>query len=390
MLSSRMDWFAPPNRLARHIEARRERGLPILDLTGSNPTVAGLDYPADEIRAALASCDPLRYEPDPAGLPVAREAVAEYYAARSVRVDPADIVLTSGTSEAYSGLFRLLTDPGDDVRVPAPSYPLLEHLAGLDGIRAASYPLVYHDGWAIDHDALRAGVTPRTRAIVTVHPNNPTGSFLSTADRDRIDEIAADTWVPVIQDEVFLDYAFQGPDPARAGSRGGSDAPGFVLGGLSKLAGLPQMKLSWIVICGPRRFRSSARAGLEWVFDTYLSVGTPVQLAARALLRVGDRIRAAIRERITRNHERLATVLEGERACSMLRAEGGWYATLRVPNTRTGEQHAVDLLDDDGVLVQPGYLYDFPGEAYLVLSLLTPAPTFDAGLDRILARMSAG
>lgn len=388
MFSTRMDWTASPNRLARRVAARRERGLPVLDLTGSNPTAAGLDYPADEIRDALGTCDPLRYEPVAAGLRTAREAVAEYYLERGIRVDPDDIVLTSGTSEAYAGLFKVLADAGDEIRIPAPSYPLLDHLAALEGIRAGHYPLAYHDGWSIDLDALQASMTPRTRAIVTVHPNNPTGSFVTVAESARIDAIAARHGVPVIQDEVFLDYAFPGENHGRAGSRAACGAPGFALGGLSKIAGLPQMKLSWIVISGPAGFRSAARDRLEWVLDTYLSVGTPVQRAARALLRAGDRIRAVIRSRIERNHATLSRAVEGAGACSLLRAEGGWYAILRVPSTRTGEQHAVDLLDRDGVLVQPGYLYDIPGEAFLVLSLLTPASSFDAGIDRIFARLA--
>lgn len=365
MFSSRLRWDLEPNALARLLARKRAGGVRILDLTESNPTAAGIPYPAEEILSALADDRSLVYEPSPRGLPAAREAVARYYTQRGLAVSPDRILLTASTSEAYAYVFKLLADPGDEILVPRPSYPLFEYLASLEGLRTAQYPLVYHDGWFLDRDAMAAAVTPRTRAIVLVNPNNPTGSFLRREELDWLERMN----LPLVCDEVFADYTF-GPDAARVETLVNVERT-FCLSGLSKVAGLPQMKLGWIV-AGP-----AAMEGLELIADTYLSAGTPVQHALGRLLAAGEPVRAAITARVRENLSVLRKTFEP------LAVEGGWYATLRVPRIRGEEEWALELLDRHNVLVQPGFFYDFGQEAFLVLSLLPPRETFRAGVERL-------
>lgn len=380
MFSSRLDWDLRPNRIADALAARTGT---VLDLTESNPTRAGFDYPAG-IASCLADARSLLYEPAPAGLQVAREAVAAAYAARGLEVRPDDIVLTPGSSEAYAWLFKLLAGPGDDVLVPRPSYPLFDFLAALESVRVVPYPLAYHGSWSLDLHELERAAGPRTRAVVVVNPNNPTGSFVKRAERDALAAFCAARELAIISDEVFSGYAF-GPDSLRVASMAGAgDALVFSLGGLSKMAGLPQMKLGWIAASGPDGLRRAAVERLELIADTYLSVGTPVQHAAARLLAFGDAIRGQIAARVRRNLGRLRELAVG--ACELLDAEGGWYAILRVPRTRSEEEWALELLESDGVLVQPGYFYDFETEAYLVLSLLPPPAVFDEGAARVTER----
>ena len=387
MFSSRLHWDLRPNRLAEALGAKRRQGAEILDLTESNPTRAGLEYPAEEILAALGDARDLLYEPAPAGLRGAREAVARDYASRGAIVDPARIFITASTSESYAWLFKLLADGGDEVLAPRPSYPLFEFLARMELARVVEYPLVYHDGWSIDLEALGQAIGERTRAIVLVNPNNPTGSFVKRGELGRLVELAADRNLALISDEVFSDYAF-GPDAERVESLTGIEgALTFCLGGLSKLAGLPQMKLGWIVIGGPGALRAEASERLELIADTYLSAGTPVQHALPLLLEAGADVRRQITARIKANLAALRATFGEHTPAQVLNVEGGWYATVRVPRTKSEEQWCLELLEQDGVLVQPGFFYDFESEAYLVLSLLTPADTFREGVKRVLRRL---
>ena len=342
-------------------------------------------YPEDRILAALADPRSLSYEPDPAGIQAARSAVAEYY---SGRVASEQILLTASTSEAYGYVFKLLADPGDQVLVPRPSYPLFEFLAALESVHPAEYPLVYDGGWRIDFDALRRRVTERTRAIVVVNPNNPTGSFLKQAELAELVELCRERQLALISDEVFSDYGFE-EDARRVRSLVGvQDVPTFVLSGLSKLVGLPQVKLGWIVVGGPAAVRGQAMDRLELISDTYLSVGTPVQWAAGSLLGLRDQIQGQILDRVRRNREFLACQIGTNSPWRVLDAEGGWYAVLEAPRIHSEEEWVLSLLGEDNVLVQPWFFFDFEREAYLVASLLTPPETFREGIGRILARVT--
>lgn len=371
MFSSRLQWDLKPNLLAELLHTKHECGETIFDLTESNPTRAGFAYPTDLLQPDARA---LQYDPTPRGMLAAREAVAAYQGV------PADrILLTTSTSESYGFLFKLLCDPGDEVLTPRPSYPLFEFLASLESVQVKQYPLVYHEGWWLDFEALRRMVTPRTRAILLVNPNNPTGSFLKRTELDQLTALAHTNGLAILSDEVFADYAFA-PDASRVASLAHcGDVLTFTLSGLSKVCALPQMKLGWIVANGPRHEEALER--LELIADTYLSVSTPVQLAAPHMLDARHAMQRQIRERTQRN----LAALQGRQ----LRVEGGWYATIQVPRTRSEESWVLDLLRNENVLVQPGYFFDFQSEAYLVLSLLTDTESFAEGVRRIFA-LSAG
>jgi alanine-synthesizing transaminase len=386
MFSSRLDWDLKPNRIAALLEARRRAAAPIIDLTESNPTRAGLTYPARDILDALADPRSLLYEPSPAGLSEARAAVAQYYASRGDSVPPERIFLTASTSEAYAWLFKLLAAPGDEVLVPRPSYPLFEFLARLESVHVVQYPLAYHGQWRIDFDALEAALTPRTRAVVLVNPNNPTGSFLKSDELSRLATLAARTGFAIISDEVFSDYALTSDANRVRTLAGATEALTFCLSGLSKIAGLPQMKLGWIATAGPEALRAKAFERLELIADTYLSAGAPVQHAAARLIASSAGVREQISARLRTNLEWLRGAIDGS-PLTLLDVEGGWYATLRAPRTRTEEEWTLDLLGRDGVLVQPGFFFDFESEAFLVLSLLTPPEVFREGVARLVARV---
>jgi len=381
MLSRRLPPHADVNALTRALAARRAAGRPIADLTASNPTRAGFSYPPD-LLAPLASARALRYEPHPFGMDAAREAVAREHARRGVTIDPGRVVLTASTSEAYTWLFKLLCDPGDTVLVPRPSYPLFEHLTRLEGVCAVPFHLEYHGRWEIDFETLDAAPA-RTRAVVIVSPNNPTGSFVGARELERLFALCGDRGWTLVADEVFADYPLEAEAPitdvaARA------DVPCVTLGGLSKSAGLPQLKLGWMVIGGPQAACAAALAGLELIADSFLSVGTPVQVAAGDLLERGAAIRAQIHGRTRANLATLRAAATSFPACEVLRAEGGWSAVVRVPATRSEEQLILELLDREGVLVHPGYFFDFPREAFLVLSLLPPPEIFSDAAARVL------
>ncbi|MDE3168344.1 MAG: pyridoxal phosphate-dependent aminotransferase [Acidobacteriota bacterium] len=380
MFSSRFHWDFRPNRLTLALAARRAEEREVLDLTESNPTHAGLAYP-DDVTAAFSGAGLLAYEPAPAGAPAAREAVSEYYRARGCAVGIERILLTASTSEAYAYLFKLLADPGDEVLVPRPSYPLFEFLAAMENVTVRPYSLVYHGTWGIDLAGVEAAIGPRTRAIVLVNPNNPTGSYVKRAELDELARMCRARGIALVSDEVFSDYALTG-DPRRVSTLAGVDeCLAFSMSGLSKVAGLPQMKLGWIVASGPAAARREALEKLEWIADTYLSVGTPVQCAAARLLAAGEAVQRQIRERTARHLDFARNTLAGSPA-NLLHVEGGWYAILQVPRIRGEEEWALDLLAR-GVLVQPGFFYDFESEAYLVVSLLTGPAIFQEGMARL-------
>jgi alanine-synthesizing transaminase len=386
MFSARTRWDLTANRLASLADARRAAGRTLIDLTQSNPTQAGLPYPAD-LLAPLSDPSSLRYEPSPFGLPAARDAVAADYRRRGVDMPAGQIVLTASSSEAYAFLFKLLCDPGDTVLVPRPSYPLFEYLAGLESVAVLPYPLRYDGEWHVDLPALAAAAAAGARAVVVVNPNNPTGSFVKRDEADRIRQIAADAGAAVISDEVFADYVLRA-DARRAACLA---APGpalvFCLGGLSKSCGLPQLKLGWIAVAGPTALRDEALARVEIVADTYLSVGTPVQRAAPRLLARLPELQQPIAARVGGNLDILRRRTAAPCPVTLLEPEGGWYATLQVPATATEDEQVARLLEEDGVLVHPGYFFDFPRQAYLVVSLLPPPDEFAAAVDRVLARM---
>jgi aspartate/methionine/tyrosine aminotransferase len=389
MFSSRTNWPLTPNRLSQLLRERRERGLPILDLTESNPTRCGFALDVEETLAPLHNPRSLTYEPDPRGLRVAREAVAEYYSERGVQLDPDQIFLTASTSEAYSFVFRLLANPGDKILTPQPSYPLFDFLGALNDVDVTPYPLVYHDGWQVDLEALAARWNSRTRAVLVVHPNNPTGSYIQKRELSRMIEICRPTGAAIIADEVFADYGFDADAERVATHAQNSEALTFTLSGLSKISALPQMKLGWIVVNGPPELRSQAQARLEVIADTYLSVSAPVALAAPAWLAHRRAIQSQILERVQANLRKVDELLTPGLPVSRLRVEGGWYAILRVPSTRSDEDWAAELLTQVGVSVHPGYFYDFPSAGFLVLSLLPSCDVFADALGRALSRIGA-
>jgi aspartate/methionine/tyrosine aminotransferase len=384
MFSDRTRFDLRPNRLAERLAERRAAGAPLIDLTQSNPTRAGLPE-ATDLLAPLAADTARRYDPVPFGLPQARAAVAGDFARRGVSLDPDRIVLHASTSEAYAFLFKLLCDPGDEVLVPRPGYPLFDFLASLESARVRPYPLAHDGEWHLDLDAIVAALTPRTRAVVVVSPGNPTGAYLKRDELDGLDSLCAERGIALVSDEVFADFAFR-EDPRRAASVArDSRALAFALGGLSKSCGLPQIKLAWTAVVGPEALRREALARLEVVADTYLPVSTPAQVAAPALLGRKAELQAPIRARVAGNLDALRSALAPGSLATLLEPEGGWSAILRVPATCTEEERALRLLERHGVLVHPGYFFDFPGEAYLVLSLLPPPAEFREGVARVLA-----
>jgi alanine-synthesizing transaminase len=371
MFSSRLRQAAGRNRLAVALERRRAAGLPIVDLTLSNPTRAGLAYP-NGLLAAMVDDRALRYDPEPFGLLSARRAVSDDFARRGLSVPAGRIVLTASTSEAYSLLFKLLCNPGDAVLAPRPSYPLVEHLTDLDGVALEHYRLGFHGRWEIDLQDLRdKAVAARIRAIIMISPNNPTGSVVTDAELVAMAEIARDNDLALISDEVFTDYPISGTQPASALRQ--QTALTFTLGGLSKSVGLPQVKLGWITVGGPAALVAEALERLETICDAYLSVSTPVQIAAPDLLNAGAAIRTQIHERVRGNWAQLTALESTNPACSLLPAEAGWYAVVQVPAIASEDTIVLDLLEHTGVLVHPGYFFDFEREAFLVISLL-PEP----------------
>ncbi len=417
----RTSWDLTANRYTEALEAHRRAGKEELDLTASNPTIIGLQYREEELLRALADPKSLRYEPQPKGLLAAREAVAAYYAERDTQLSSDDLILTTSTSEAYSFVFRLLCDPGYALLVPTPSYPLFDFLADIQDVKLVPYELIYDYGWQIDFTSLRSAIGrtqsagTRCRAVLVVHPNNPTGSYVKPREAEELNRICAERGLAIIADEVFLDYSLSsniqntgatgakapvlrtGFDTAKAvlfqdptcvptfNFSTNQEVLTFTLSGLSKISCLPQMKVAWIAVSGPQTLKRDALARLEVIADTYLSMNAPVQLAVPTMLEERHSIQHQLMQRIRLNLQELDSQLAGQKLCHRLKIEGGWYAILRVPATGSDEDLAIALLQRTGVLAQPGHFYDCPAEGHLVLSLITPLEIFGTGIERILA-----
>jgi aspartate/methionine/tyrosine aminotransferase len=382
MFAKRTNWNLAPNALAEALAKHRAAGKPLIDLTVSNPTECGFTYESEVILEALRNAAALRYEPNARGLEVAREAIVRYYADRGDRVAVDDIILTTSTSEAYSWVFRLLCDAGNEVLVPAPSYPLLGFLADIQDVNLVRYPLFYDHGWHIDMHELERAITARTRAVVVVHPNNPTGNYCRSNEMQRLGAICAERGLALVADEVFLDFALDGV--RRASFVESTEALTFTMSGISKICGLPQMKVAWLVASGPAALKNDALARLEVIADTYLSMNAPVQLALGALLRTRHGFQAQLLQRVRANlaelDRQLAAALLGER----LAVDAGWYAVVRLSSQGVREQgrldHEVEGLLAKGVLAHPGHFYDFTAHGHIVLSLLARGTDFTPGL----------
>jgi alanine-synthesizing transaminase len=435
MFSSRTNWKLAPNRFTQTLTELRAAGATILDLTHSNPTRIGLHYDDAAIPSALASPHSLDYDPQSKGLLSARKAVADYYSERhSVReIDPEQVILTTSTSEGYSFVFRLLCNAGDELLVPKPSYPLFEFLADLQDVKLVPYPLIYDHGWQMDFHSLEKAVTARTRGVVVVHPNNPTGSCVQPHELKLLNTFCRERGMAVIADEVFLDYVLEPgtahggtdasvgsversstvvdaatnarslhapvdrlppihklgrDDKALASFAANHDLLTFTLSGLSKISALPQMKVAWVVTTGPREQAAEALARLEIIADTYLSMNAPIQWALPQLLAQRENIQRQILQRVRNNLAELDRQLAGQKSCERLRVEAGWYAVLRVPVTCSDEELVIELLREKSVLVHPGHFYDFPSDGYLVLSLIAPEKEFGTGLSRVLQHLN--
>jgi alanine-synthesizing transaminase len=360
MFSHRTDWKLTPNRFTQAQQELQAAGKKVLDLTISNPTRAELHYDAETILQALVDPKAMDYDPQPKGLRSAREAVAGYYRQQHDEIDPESIILTTSTSEGYSYVFRLLCNAEDEILVPRPSYPLFEFLADLQDVKLVPYPLLYDHGWQIDFPSLYQAVNHRTRAVVVVHPNNPTGSFVAAKERSALNNFCREYKLALVGDEVFLDYAHDGATrPTFAANR---DVLTFTLSGLSKISALPQMKLAWVVTSGPVELVTAALARLEVIADTYLSLSAPIQLAAPLLLEQRRSIQPLLLDRVRANLSELDRRLARQKTCGRLEVEGGWYAVLRVPVTQSDEDLAIEILRHLSVLVHPGHFYDFPSD----------------------------
>lgn len=387
MFSNRTNWKLTRNRLTEALDEVRSRGARVLDLTVSNPTRVGLRYDEPLILQSLASSRALDYDPQPKGLPSARAAVASYYQNQHgiPGFDPERLILTTSTSEGYSFVFRLLCNPGDELLVPKPSYPLFEFLADLEDVKLIPYPLIYDHGWQMDFPSLEKAATERTRGVVVVHPNNPTGSYVHSQEKESLNRFCREHQLALIADEVFLDYAHdRAPQRSFAANQ---DVLTFTLSGVSKISALPQMKVAWIATSGPAQKVKAAQARLEVIADTFLSMNAPIQWATSALLEQRKSIQQQLLDRVLGNLAELDRRLATQKICEHLSVEGGWYAVMRVPVTQTDEELAVDLLGRKSVLVHPGHFYDFPRDGYLVLSLITPADEFAEGIGRLLELM---
>jgi alanine-synthesizing transaminase len=384
MFSERTNWRLNPNALTRAIEAARASGQEILDLAVSNPTEAGVRPAAEIVLAALSNPEVMYYDPQPHGLLVARQAVCRYYreSHNVPDLDPERLILTTSTSEAYSYVFRLLCNPGDEILVPKPSYPLFEFLADLADVKLVPYPLLYDHGWQIDFDSLYKAATSRSRAMILVHPNNPTGSYVSAEETLALNLLCHERNLALIVDEVFLDYAHDGA-PRRSFVTN-ADALTFTLSGISKISALPQMKLAWVATSGPEEIVATAGARLEVIADTFLSMNAPVQVAAPVLLDQRKQLQLILLDRLRVNLAELDRQLESHPSCARLLVEGGWYAVLRVPAIESDEDLAIRLLRLAGVSVHPGHFYDFPNEGHLVLSLITDPGVLRKGVARLL------
>jgi aspartate/methionine/tyrosine aminotransferase len=382
MFAARTNWNLKPNRLAEALARHKSSGRRLFDLSASNPTECGFKYDATAIMRALCTPASLQYHPDPRGLKTARQAVCDYYAARGEHVALDDLLLTASTSEAYSFVFRLLANPGDELLVPTPSYPLFDLLADVSDVKLTRYPLFYDHGWHIDLHAFEQAITPRTRGVIVVHPNNPTGHYTKPDEATQLNRICSANNMAIIADEVFLDFSLGGAQKSFVANTG---ALTFVMSGVSKISGLPQMKFAWLAVSGPAAAKQEALARMELIADTYLSMNAPIQLAAPVFLQQRENFQRQLMARVRRNLAELDRQLAGKNHLARLELEGGWYAVLRVPATRPDEELAIELLENHDVYLHPGHFYDFAGDGYLVISLITAEQEFSQGVRRILS-----
>jgi alanine-synthesizing transaminase len=383
MFAERTNWNLKSNHLSEALAQHRAANKLLLDLTVSNPTECGFLYDRGSILQALANPASLSYNPEPKGMLSAREGIAEYYSAHGIAIPPENVILTTSTSEAYSFTFRILCSPGDQVLIPEPSYPLCSFLADIHDVKLVSYPLLYDHAWQIDFHALQQAVTPRTRGIIVVNPNNPTGHFCKADEIQKLNEVCSSSRIAIIADEVFLDFHLETKRPPSFAANNTSLT--FTMSGLSKIAGLPQMKAAWLLTSGPEELKAPALSRLEVIADTFLSTNTPIQLAIPRFLELRHGFQNQLMARIRRNLAKLDAQLAAQSSCSRLEVEGGWYTVLRVPVTRPDEDLAVELLNTQGIYVHPGHFYDFPTDGYLIVSLITPAESFDEGIRRLLS-----
>jgi len=386
--AQRTSWNLTSNRYAEALEVHRLAGREVIDLTASNPTTVGLRYREEELLQALAHREALAYEPQPKGLLSAREAIAAYYLERGSHVLPDDMVLTTSTSEAYSFVFRLLCNPGDALLAPTPSYPLFDFLADLQDVKLVAYDLLYDHGWQIDFQSLQTAIDGvqatggKCRAVLVVHPNNPTGSYVKAYEAEQLNRICTANHLAIIADEVFLDYSLaQTPVQTFSANR---DVLTFNLSGLSKISAMPQMKVAWVSVNGPEVLKVEALRRLEVIADTYLSMNAPVQWAVPVMVEERHGIQRQLMYRIRENLAELDAQLAAQKLCQRLEVEGGWYAVLRVPVTQSDEDLAIEILRKVSVLVHPGHFYDFSGDGYLIVSLITPPEDFRQGIAQTL------
>ena len=384
MFADRTAWNLKVNRLSEALAQHRAAGKPLLDLTVSNPTECGFEYDRGAILQALANPASLAYNPDPRGLPIARQAVAAYYAARAVEVPADSIILTTSTSEAYSFAFRALCNPGDEILIPEPSYPLFAFLADIQDVKLVRYPLDYDYGWQINFHLLQQAISERTRGVIVVHPNNPTGHFTKPRELEKLNELCSARKLAIIADEVFLDFTLQPGQPPFTFAQNDA-ALTFTMSGLSKISGLPQMKAAWLVASGLEPLRSQAFARLEIIADTYLSMNAPVQHALPALVEQRHRFQTQLLARLRKNLAELDRQLGTQKFCARLVLEAGWYAVLRVPATRSDEELAIALLRRENIYVHPGHFYDFSSDGFLIVSLITREEEFAEGVKLLLA-----
>lgn len=385
MFAARTNWPLKKNALTSALEEFQKNGAEILDLTESNPTRAGFHYPASLLEKLTHPLNKI-YTPSPQGLLEARKTIAGYYSAKGLPVPPENIFLSSGTSEIYSFLFRLLLNPGERILVPRPGYPLFEILAGLNDVETLSYPLEYDSGWRIDFPRLEELLDSSVKALVLVNPNNPTGSYLKKEELKKLNKLANEKKLALISDEVFFDYSWTDRSPGIS-LASNQDALSFTLNGISKMLALPQMKLGWLVVSGPEELVCAAREKLEIIYDSYLTAGTPVQRALTSWLPLSTSLGTEIKNRLSSNLLFLKEKLKDVPSAELLQTEGGWYATVRLPRIRSEEDWALLFLREDSVYVHPGYFFDFEQEAYIVLSLLCQAELFQEGVDKVLKRV---
>jgi alanine-synthesizing transaminase len=385
--SKRTNWDLQPNQLTQLINERQAKGLPIIDLSESNPTKCGFDYPVNEMLTAFNKKANLDYRPEPRGDIKARQAVADYYKNLGFVVNPENIFLTTSTSESYNFVFRLLMDVDDEILVPQPSYPLLDHLAHINDVSIKHYQLRYDDEWHIDYHSLRSAISEKTKAILVIHPNNPTGSYIKKDEYISLIEIALANNLVIISDEVFSDYSFY-EDDRRVKSFAGKDSVlTFTLNGISKMLGLPQMKLGWIVVEGDKIAAKDASARLELITDTFLSVSTPIQNALPDLLNIGTQMNSQIMSRIKHNYESLLKYASDNTMFRIYKTEGGWNAIIKILSNDYNEEWSELLVRKDGIITQPGYFYDFQRNDCVVISLLVEAKLFRSGLEAIIRRL---